>query len=209
MSIASGGNKDQVLNTGRLAYGKDENGKFYPIAIIANTAEQYGEVRVAQYEPFLFRPGNAALASGMVEAGTRSSAATVTSGTVANSTYPGSWITFAPFRSGKIDGLSSGGIVDGQITVGVKCGAGTGTAKLTLDIANTANTSAPTTMLPLTGTITCTTAEIFKTYDMPYLACDTVMNSVPFSVRLGVQTQQGGSTIIGRIMESSYIEGLF
>ena len=204
MSLASAGNKDQVLNTGRLAYGKDANGKFYPMSIDSD-----GRLEVAQYEPFTFRPGATTLASGMVESGTRSSAATVTSGTVANSTYYGGWLSYAPLRTGKIDGLASGGILSGQVAIGIACGAGTGTAKLTLDIANTANTSAPTAMLAVSGTITCTTAEIFKVYDLPYLLCNTVMNAVPFSVRLGVQTQQAGSTVIGRIMESSYIEGNF
>jgi len=198
--------KNRVLNTGRAAYGGNGT-DFLPIKVLADTAGISGRTVISQREPFIFRPGAAALADGMVPSGTRSSAATTTSGTVANSTYWGSWLAYQPLRSGRIDGKASGGVIEGQLTIGVKTAAGTGTTKLTARIANTANTSAPTTMLTLTGTITVTTAEIFQTYDIPYLACNTVMNSVPFSIAIGGQTQQGGTAVIFRCMESSYIQG--
>ena len=202
------GQKNKVLNTGRLAYGGDGTDAF-PLKVLADSAGISGRLLISQREPFIFRPGSTALSSGMVASGTRSASGTVTSGTIANSTYYSSWLTYQPQRGGLIDGKSSGGIIDGQIAMGIKTGAGTGTAKLTVDIANTANTGSPTAMLTLTGAITCTTAEIFQAYDIPYLACDTVFNSLPFSVRMGVQTQQGGSTVIGRVMESSFIQGEF
>lgn len=177
----------------------------------ANTAgvQNTNVLDLPQREPFIFRPGATALSGGMVEAGTRSSAATVTSGTIANSTYWGDWFSYSPARSGSIDGKATDGVIEGQITMGIKTSAGTGTAKLTFAIANTANTASPTTPLTLTSTITCTTVEIFKTYDIPYLLTDTAFNAVPFSVRMGVQTQQAGSSVVGRIMESSYIMGEF
>lgn len=205
----SRGQVGKTENLGKIIYVGDGT-SFYPV--LADTAGLGGTNArpiISQREPFLFRIGSTALASGMVASGTRSSAATITSGTATGTTYYTGWLSYSPLRSGKIDGLTSGGIIDGQITVGAVTGAGTGTCKLLVDIANTANTGSPTTMLALTGTITITNTEAFFTYDIPYLACDTVMNSVPFSVRMGIQTSQAASTVVGRIMENSYIQGEF
>lgn len=201
------GQKNKVENLGKLFYSGNGT-DFFPVFADTAGLATSGRLIIGQREPFIFRPGSTVL-TGMVESGIRSSAATITSGTAANSTYWGGWLTYQPLRSGKIDGLSSGGILEGQITIGVKTSAGTGTAKLTFRGANTANTGSPTTMLALTGTITVTTAEIFKTYDIPYLATDTVLNSVPFSVAVGGDHQQAGSSVVFRIMESSYIQGEF
>ncbi|KKM75342.1 hypothetical protein LCGC14_1391200 [marine sediment metagenome] len=162
-----------------------------------------------QREPFIFRPGATAMAGGFVAAGTRSGSAPKTSATVVNTTEYTQWEAYTPRRAGKIDGKATGGVLQGQLTIGVKCSAGTGTAKLTAEIANTANTSTAATALTLTGTITITTAEIFQTYDMPYLKTGSTINAVPFSVRAGAQHQQGSSSIVFRIMESSYIQGEF
>jgi len=202
------GQKNVVLGTGRILYGGNGT-DFLPIKVIADTAGTSGRPVISQREPFIFRPGNTALASGMVAAGTRSGAATIQTGGTADSTYWGTWQTYQPLRSGRIDGKASGGIIEGQITIGHKSAAGTVNAKVTLRIANTANTSAPTTLLAVSATISVTTAETYTTYDIPYLACDTVMNSVPFSVALGIQTAVAASATIGRIMESSYIQGEF
>ena len=200
--------KNRVLNTGRAAYGG--NGTDYlPVKVIADTAGTSGRPIISQREPFIFRPGAAALDSGMVAAGTRSGAATITTGGTADSTYWGGWQTYQPLRSGRIDGKASGGIIEGQLTIGHKSAAGTVNIKVTARIANTANTSAPTTMLAVSAATSVTTAETYTTYDIPYLACDTVMNSVPFSVAIGIQTAVAASAGIARIMESSFIQGEF
>lgn len=201
------GKKNVTLIPGRVAYGKDENGDVYPLSVIANTALQSGDTRLAQREPFIFRPGGTAMAGGMVAAGTRSGSAPKTSATIVNTTEYTQWENYTPQRAGKIDGKDSGGILQGQVTIGAKCSAGTGTAKLTVEMANTANTSTAATVLTLTGTITITTAETFHTYDMPYLKTGSTINAVPFSVRAGAQHQQGSSSIVFRIMESSYVQG--
>ena len=200
------GQVGKTENLGKIIYLTDGT-SFFPVE--ASTAANSTMARqiISQREPFIFRPGSTALADGMVASGTRSASGTITTGTVANSTYWGSWVPYSPLRGGRIDGLSSGGIFDGQITIGTKLSAGTGTVKLTARIANTANTGSPTTMLTLTGTITCTTAETFQTYDIPYLACNTVFNSVPFSFAIGGDMQQASSSAVFRIMESSYIQG--
>jgi len=196
------GNADQVLPTGRLAYGSDGTHE-YPIKVGSDKRQI-----VAQREPFIFRPGATTLTNGMVAAGTRSAGVATTSGTVASSTYWSAWTQYAPLRTGKIDGLATGGIVDGQLTIGALCGAGTGKISLTARIANTANTAAPTTMLALATTVTIAgTVEVYTTYDIPYLKTDAVFNAVPFSIAIGAQHSQGGSTVIFRIMESSYLQG--
>ncbi len=207
-SEQDGGKKNQALLTGRKPYLGDGT-NFYPQ--YGSTAEVAGHTRtvISQREPFEFRPGATVLSGGAVPSGTRTGAATLTTGTVANSTYWDGWKTYQPVRGGKIDGLSSGGILWGQLTIGTTVNSGTGTVKLTADIANTSNTSAPTTFLTLTGTISCTTAETFQTFDINYLKTNTVMNSIPFSMRIGGQHQQGGSTGIFRIMESSVLLGEF
>ena len=198
------GETNRVMPQGNLIYIKAANGNFYPA--IGNTA---GYQLIGQREYFEFRPGQTALSGGAVVSGTRTGALTTTSGTVASSTYWGSWINYSPLRTGYIDGKTSGGIIEGQLTVGLAVGAGTGKIAPTAQIANTANTAAPTTFLALATTVTCTTAEAYATYDINYLACDTVFNSVPFSVRMGVQHSQGGSTAIFRIMESSAVRGYY
>ena len=201
---------DQVMRQGNLIYLDDGNNS-YPAR-----GDIYGRLFVAYWEEFEFRPGKMPLAgvagstlSGAVVSGTRTGAATTTSGTVASSTYWGSWIPFNHMRSGKIDGQTTGGILSGQVTVGLKVGAGTGTVAPTFQLANTANTAAPTTVLALATTVTCSTAEAYASYDLNYLQTDAVMNSVPFSIRMGVQHGQAGSTAIFRIMESSRIIGKF
>ena len=200
--------KNRILGTGRPIFGGDGT-DYYPIKVLADTAGLSGRQVISQREPFIFRPGAAALASGMVPSGTRSGAATITTGGTADSTYWGGWQTYQPLRSGRIDGKASGGIIEGQLTIGHKSAAGTVNIKVTARIANTANTSAPTTMLAVTAATSVTTTETFTTYDIPYLACDTVMNSVPFSVAIGIQTAVAASAGIARIMESSVIMGEF
>src|SRR3990167_214628 len=125
MTLNKVGNADQALPTGRLAYGKDSNGIFYPLAVIANTSEQFGEVKVAQREPFIFYPGATDLSGGMVLAGSVTGAATVSSGGTADNTIWSPSYTYAPFRSGKIDGVSTGGYLYGTVTIGVVAAAST------------------------------------------------------------------------------------
>ncbi len=207
------GQKNKVHNTGEIVFGTDGTNFFPALGSTAGVASGAGQgVRliIAQREPFIFRPGASALGSGAVSTGTRTGAGTVTTVASSATTVWGSWTNYQPLRRGQIDGASSGGIISGQITIGIKTGAATADAKVTAQIANTANTGSPTTFLALSGTaIGCTTAEIYRSYDLPYLITDTAFNAVPFSVRLGVQSNLSGTTIIGRIMESSYIMGEF
>ena len=197
------GQADKILNQGRLIYGGDGTNA-RPVKTLTD-----GRLVISQREPFEFRPGQSALAGGAVAAGSRTSSGTITTGGSADVTYWGGWVQYAPLRSGLIDGLASGGIVEGQFTIGLKASTGTNSGKLSAQIANTANTSAPTTVLALTGTIACTTAEVFQTYDLNYLQCDTVFNAVPFSIRIGVQTNIAASSNVARIMESTDIRGEF
>jgi len=81
-----------------------------------------------------------------------------------------------------------------------------------LQIANTANTVAPATILLAGTAVTCSsTAYTYSTYDINYLQTSTVLNSVPFSLRTGVQLTAGaaGTTATFRIMESSAIRGYY
>ena len=159
-----------------------------------------------QREPFIFRPGQAVLASGMVASGTRTGGDTITS-IGANSTTWGTEVVYEPKRAGKIDGLSSGGIISGQITIGIKSSASTPNAKLTVRIRNKNGTW--TTILALTSAFALSTAEAYKTYDIPYLLTTADFNAVPFGVTIGVQSDSASNTAIARIMESSYIQGEF
>jgi len=200
------GQKDKVLLTGRIPYLGDGT-NFYP-ALGVRSGSSITQV-MAQREPFIFRPGQTALANGGVVAGSRTSSGTITTAASADVTCWGSWIQYAPVRAGKIDGLSTGGIISGQITIGHKSAAGTVNGKVTVRIANTANTAAPTTVVALSAATSLTTAETFSTYDLNYLQTDSAFNAVPFSLALGVQTAVAASAAIGRIMESSYLQGEF
>lgn len=197
------GQVNKILNTGRLIYGGDGTNA-RPVKV---TDE--GRFVIAQREPFLFRPGQSALANGAVAAGSRTSSGTITTGGTADSTYWGDWKTYAPLRAGQIDGLATGGIIDGQITIGHKSAAGTVNVKVTARIANTANTSAPTTVLALSAATAVTTAETFSTFDLNYLQTDAVFNAVPFSIAIGIQTAVAASAGIARVMESSFLQGEF
>ncbi len=161
---------------------------------------------LAQREPFLFRPGSAALASGAVASGTRSGGATVTSVGASTTTW-GTEVVYQPKRAGKIDGLSSGGIVSGQLTIGIVSSAATPNGKLIARIRNKSGTW--TTFLALTAAIALTTTEIFKTYDIPYLLSTANFNAVPFGVAIGVESDSASNTAIARMMESSFIQGEF
>ena len=159
-----------------------------------------------QREPFIFRPGSAALAGGMVASGSRSGGATVTSA-AANTTAWGTEVVYEPFRAGKIDGISTGGIVSGQLTIGIKASAATPNGKLTARIRNKGGTW--TTILTLTGAIALTTTEIFKTYDIPYLLTTANFNQVPFGIAIGVESDSASNNAVARIMESSYLQAEF
>ena len=209
------GETNRVMPQGNLIYIKAANGNFYPA--LGNTA---GYQLIGQREYFEFRPGSQPLESiagsttaGAVPSGVRTGAATTTSGTAAASTYWGSWLNYSPLRTGYIDGKTSGGIIEGQVTVGMLLSAGaTTTITPLLQMANTANTVAPTTILLAGTAVTCSsTAYTYSTYDINYLETNTVLNSVPFSLRMGVQLTGGaaGTTTTFRIMESSAIRGYY
>ena len=195
------GQKNQTKITGRIIYGHDGTDA-YPI--YANSAQA---IRLGQREPFIYRPAATALASGMVASGTRSGGPALTGAGTANQTEWGSYVTYEPARAGKIDGLSAGGVISGQLTIGAKSAAATCDVKLTVDIRNKSGTAV--TMLALTSAFACTTAEIFKTYDIPYLSTAANFNAVPFEVRHGNQSNEAGTAAVTRLMESSYIQGEF
>lgn len=158
-------------------------------------------------ETFEFHPGASALANGAVASGTRSGSATITN-VNANETY---WqavpIAFVPARSGKIDGVTTGGVVSGQITIGIKSSAATPNGKLTARIRNKDGTW--TTFLALTGAIALSMTEAYYTYDIPYLLTTAEFNEVPFEIEIGIQSDSAVNLAIARIMESSYIQGEF
>src|SRR3990167_3959157 len=118
--VSGEGNKNQIMRQGNLIYIKQSDGNFYPAR-----GGSDGSIYIGQQEPFEFRPGQTALASGAVPAGTRTASGTITTAASANVTYWGSWISHAPYRSGLIDGKSTGGIIEGQLTFGIKSAAGT------------------------------------------------------------------------------------
>lgn len=166
-----------------------------------------GSTTIQQREPFIFRPAATALASGVVASGTRSGGSSLTGAGTANQTEWSSYVTYEPLRSGKIDGIAASGVISGQMTFGVKTAAGTAEVKLTADIRNKAGTAV--TFLALTGAFSATTAEIFKTYDIPHLLTVANMNAVPFEIRHGNQSGEAATAAVTRIMESSYIQGEF
>lgn len=163
----------------------------------------------AQLVDFLFRPGAAALASGMVLAGTRSYNPSVasTGGTASGTTCWSPDITYDPYQSGLIDGLSASGVICGQLTLGYIAAATTGNAKVTARIRNSGGTY--TTFLGLTDAISASTTVGYKTYDIPYLKTTGNFNSVPFDMGIGVQSDASANSIELRLMESSYIIGQF
>jgi len=160
-----------------------------------------------QREPFIFRPGQAAaLLNSMVASGTRSGGATVTSAG-ANTTAWGTEVVYEPLRVGKIDGKTTGGVISGQITIGIKSSAVTPNGKLTIRIRNKDGTW--TTILALTSGFALSGTEIFKTYDIPYLPTTADFNAVPFGIAIGVQSDSAANHAIARMMESSYIQAEF
>lgn len=160
-----------------------------------------------QREPFIFRPGRAALASGMVASGSRSGGATVTS-VGADTTTWGTEVVYEPRRAGLIDGVATGGVISGQITIGIKSSAGTPNGKLTARIRDKGGATLVT-CLALTDAFALSTTEIFKTYDIPYLLTVAGFTGVPFGFAIGVQSNSADNTAIARIMESSFIMGEF
>ncbi len=222
------GDKNQALITGRITYGHDGTDS-YPIntdttgqnvtllastasvgKLAANSGVDVGDVDVItlpQREPFIFRPGSAAMASGVVASGTRSGGAALTGAGTADQTEWSPWVTYEPARGGKIDGLASGGVIAGQLTFGYKVGANTAAIKLTAEIRNKAGTAVV--MMALTGTLSATTGEAFATYDLPQLLTVANMNAVPFEIRHGNRSNIAATAAITRVMESSYIQGEF
>ena len=202
------GQPGKTENLGKIAYAGD-NTQFYPL--LANTAGGGGSGRlvVAQREPFLAWLGPSALSGGMVAAGSITGSGTTVSG-AADTTVWGTTVTYAPLRSGQIDGLATGGVVYGSLTIGLKVAgtAGTIDAKVTARIKNNANTTW-TTALTLTGVIGCTTAEVYKTYDIPALLTDANFNAIPFDFAIGHQSASAATTVNARIISTSFIIGDF
>lgn len=210
---------DDAMPRGNVGYAYDPDGKHsYPV--IGSTAGQTDAIRpiIAQREYFIFYPGAGVLAStstvdGMVLSGVRSGAGTVTTaGSVTTAWTPAA--TYSPLRAGKIDGVSTGGIVSGQITVGLKTPSGTQAANagVTARIYNVGAAAGSVTCLFLSATVlACTSAEIYSTYDIPKLQTTAAFNAIPFTFQVGVQSSKAAASaaIVARIMESSYIDGYF
>lgn len=213
------GNENHVMPQGNEIYGSDSGANRFPLlcdsARVAGTApKRAAPAIVSGKEELLFYPGSSGLASGMVATGTRTGSATTTSSGSAAVTW-GSEFIFAPATYGKIDGVSTGGILSGQITVGLKTSASTADCKEVAirmrnnPTASTGDSSSWVTVLSYTATIACTTAEAFTTFDMPYLRTSASMNAVPYGLALGVQSNLASTNIIGRIMsETTYIHCL-
>ncbi len=213
MSIPRG-NPDQVLSHGSFAYALDPSNIGRPLK-----ADSTGYLVISEPVYFEFRPGQQNLAgiagtitTGAVLTGVRTGSGTITSGTVANSTYWGTDVVFNDKWTGKVDGLSSGGILEGQLTIGAIASAATTAAKFTARIkSGTSTTAGATIFLGLSGTAISlgATTEIYTTYDLNYLKTDTVMNSVPFAMAIGVESSLAGTFTVGRIMESTTIRGKY
>lgn len=214
------GSRGDVMPRGNLAYVDDPaSSTQYPW--LADTARVKGTGTdgsapgvVVSKEEFIFYPGASAITDGMVASGSRTGAGTVTTAGTANSTYWGPESIFAPLVRGKVDGVSTGGVLSGQLTIGMKVNAATAVIKVTARIRNNSSASSAdagawVTCLTLSGTaIACTTAEIYRTYDMPRLQTTGTINSIPFGVAVGAQSEYtAGTAAIVRIMESSYIQG--
>lgn len=174
--------------------------------MISGNEAQVDVITLPQREPFMFRPGQATLASGMVASGTRSGSAEAQTD-AANTTKWLTEINYTPERAGLIDGKSSGGVVHGQICIGIKSSAATPNGKLTARIRKVGG--AWITCLALTGAFALSATEIFKVYDIPFLLTVTNFNAVPFEFAIGVESDHATNDAIARIMETSFIAGEF
>ncbi len=220
MGRRSTGSRGDVMPKGNLIYA-DHPSASTQFALLADTARAQGSGTdgsapgiVSFEEEFIYYPGAVSIDSGMVLAGTRSSAGTVTTTGSAAVTWGGETI-FAPIGRGKIDGIATGGILTGQITVGLKTNASTAdAASISIRIRNnstasTGDAAAWATALAYTAAIACTTAEIFRTFEFPHLLTSASINAVPFGIALGVRSNLAATNIIGRVMEASYIQGRY
>ncbi len=219
MGRRSVGNKGDVMPRGNLGYA-DSPSSSTQFALLADTSRVVGTnpdgstplaVSPAK-EEFFYYPGQSAVASGMVLSGTRTGAATVTSSGSATVVW-GTETIFAPVGRGKIDGKSTGGVIDGQVTIGLTATASTlSCTNVSFRMRNnptaaTADASAWVTALAYTTGIACTTAEVFNTFTINNLQTSASINAVPFGVAIGVLSQFASTNIIGRVMENSYIHG--
>lgn len=214
------GSKGDVMPRGNLMYG-DNPSSSTQYSLLADTARVQGTnpdgstpAIVSVKEELIYYPGRSAVSGGMVLSGTRTGAGTITSSGSAAIVYSVEDI-FNPISRGKIDGVATGGDITGQITVGLATSASTADCTaVNFQIRNnpTASTAASTATyawvaaLAYTTAIACTTAEIYKTFDIPHLKTSASINAIPFGSRFGVLSQFASTNIIGRVMESSYIQ---
>ncbi len=157
-------------------------------------------------EFFTFRPGAATMSGGAVFSGTRSGSPTV-SGIAVNTIVWGADINYKPYRSGKIDGVATNGVIYGQLAVGVSTNSNNTLGKIAVRIRNIGVT-AYTNIVAQTAAITLTTAENIQPYDIPYLFTDSNFNSVPSAIAVG-GISNSTNFANARIMESSWIAGEF
>ena len=182
----------------------------YDIAVLKVTPDSGSTWAIKDATPveFIFRPGMAALSAGMVAAGTRQYGETVSTPTVSGTTVWSSTVTFDPYQSGLIEGVSVGGRITGQITLGLIASASTPNAKVTVRVKNN-SVSTWVTALALTGSLSTSSTVRYNTYDIPHLKTEANFNAVPFDVAFGVQSDSSANSIQARLMESSYIQGAF
>ena len=178
----------------------------YDNAVLKTTPDSGSTWFVKDATPleFLFRPGQSALSGGMVAASTRSYGETVST-TASVTTAWSSTVTYNPYQSGLIDGLSAGGVINGVITFGYIAASGTPNAKFTARVKNNSD-STWTTALALTANVAASIGVNYTTYEIPYLKTEANFNAVPFDLAIGVQSDASNS-IQARLMESSYIMG--
>ncbi len=156
---------------------------------------------------FMFRPGQTPVASGAVSAGARVFNANVaTTISVSGSTVWSSDISYAPYQSGLIDGLSTGGLVYGQIAVGLLSATSNPTAKVTMRMRNSGGSY--DVILPL-NTVSTNSTVRYVTYDLPNLQTSSNFNRIPFAFGIGVQSDSSVNTITARVMDNSWIAGQF
>ena len=151
-------------------------------------------------ESFIHRPVSGDLTSGGVEW-----SSTVTT-SAADTDTPLDIITYEPRRRGKIDGKATGGILAIVLTVGLKSSAGTPNGKWKIQGRNKGGTWVD--LFAISAAIALSTTELERTYS-GYFPTVANFSSVPFDLRLVIQSDSGTNNAIGRIKNSSYVIGEF
>lgn len=165
-----------------------------------------GYVDMNYPEPFICRPVGGSVPSGgsaqwstpATTAGTASAYATLQYTT----NYQGS-------RSGLIDGIKTGGIVEFGIVVGVKSSQGTPSAGIRLKARNASGSwvQIDDGGLDGAGKFALTTTELEKSYSGYFPTVDA-FNAVPFDLSVECFSDNATSLAIFRVKNSSYVKGI-